>query len=232
MTRPFLCRASDDRRYYVKGRDAGRRSLLCEWTAGHLALALGLPVAEFAIVNVLPELLKFETPGIDLRALGAGPAFGSLAVGRPTEFALGDLHTTPKTTQQAILIFDWWVRNGDRTLTQTGGNPNLLWDQDRNALVVIDHNLAFDSDFDRSAFWQTHVFAAQRGAIWDDLAERGIWSRRLSEALPQFALACDKVPTEWWFEGDDASIPANFDREPIEAMLGACLGSDFWKPDS
>jgi hypothetical protein len=30
-TRPFLCCCDDDQLYFVKGRDAGHRSLLCEW---------------------------------------------------------------------------------------------------------------------------------------------------------------------------------------------------------
>lgn len=30
-TRSFLCRCDDDQLYFVKGRDAGHRSLLCEW---------------------------------------------------------------------------------------------------------------------------------------------------------------------------------------------------------
>jgi len=231
ITKPFLCRGSDDRQYYVKGRQAGRRSLLCEWTAGHLALALGLPVADFAIVNVRSELLRFGLPGIDLNALGPGPAFGSRVVARPTEFTRSDLQSTAKKDQQAILVFDWWVRNADRSLTELGGNPNLLWDLDRDALVVIDHNLAFDRGFSQNDFWKTHVFAARRDSIWDDLIARDQWSRRLSEALPQFFLACDTAPAEWWFEGDDASLPADFDREQINVLLSDCLSSAFWKSE-
>ena len=49
LTRPFICRGDDDEVYFVKGLDAGRRSLICEWIAGRLGVALGLPVAPLKI---------------------------------------------------------------------------------------------------------------------------------------------------------------------------------------
>ena len=74
MTRPFICRCEDDRLYYVKGRGAGPRSLLCEWLAGHLANALDLPVPEFVIAQASKELVDLFPDGGDLGAL---PAFAS-----------------------------------------------------------------------------------------------------------------------------------------------------------
>ncbi len=75
MTHPFICRGDDDNTYFVKGIGAGRRSQICEWVAGRLALDLGLPIAPFKIVDV-PEELVAVSP--DCRELGAGPAFDSL----------------------------------------------------------------------------------------------------------------------------------------------------------
>ncbi|MFI3120278.1 MAG: hypothetical protein QX203_09880 [Methylococcaceae bacterium] len=57
------------------------------------------------------------------------------------------------------MIFDLWVENLDRTLTEKGGNPNLLWKTDESAgLYVIDHNLIFDDEFNKADFWVTHAF--------------------------------------------------------------------------
>ena len=75
ITHPFICRGDDDNTYFVKGSGAGRRSLVCEWIAGHLAVALGLPIAPFKIVEVPVELVEGNPLYSDL---GDGPAFGSL----------------------------------------------------------------------------------------------------------------------------------------------------------
>lgn len=156
VTRPFLCRCEDDRLYYVKGRGAGPRSLLCEWLGGHLARAFGLPLPEFAIVQASQDLIDLFPEGSDL---GVGPAFASLQIRDPQWFTVAHVSDVPVALQRDVLVFDWWVRNSDRTLTVLGGNPNLLWDTADNKLVVIDHNAAFDRDFDAAQFVQTHVFS-------------------------------------------------------------------------
>jgi hypothetical protein len=89
QTRPFLCLGDDGRTYYVKGRGAGRRSLLCEWTAGNLAAALRLPIAPFQIVNVPAVLVQRAVPGLALNELGAGAAFGSVMAGSGAQNTTG-----------------------------------------------------------------------------------------------------------------------------------------------
>lgn len=77
VTRPFICRGDDGEVYFVKGKDAGRRSQICQWVAGRLAVLMGLPVAPFQQVSV-PEALAEFNAGTQLDGLGAGMAFGSL----------------------------------------------------------------------------------------------------------------------------------------------------------
>ncbi|MFB9241010.1 HipA family kinase, partial [Massilia antarctica] len=77
ITKPFICRGDDGKIYFVKGRGAGRRSLLCEWIAGNLGLSLGLPIAPFTVVDVPGALISLASRE-DLNELGSGPAFGSL----------------------------------------------------------------------------------------------------------------------------------------------------------
>jgi len=43
-TGPFLCRASDGRQYFVKGRAATASGLMREWLGATLAQRFGLPV--------------------------------------------------------------------------------------------------------------------------------------------------------------------------------------------
>ena len=42
ITKPFICRGEDEHIYFVKGRGAGMRSLICEWVVGNLAIKLGV----------------------------------------------------------------------------------------------------------------------------------------------------------------------------------------------
>jgi hypothetical protein len=221
ITRPFICRADDGNLYFVKGRGAGVRSLIAEWTCGRLAQALGLPCAAFAVAHVPEEL---AAPGLvpEFSDLGAGPAFGSLALSHVQEINLSHLADVDEALQADVLVFDWWIRNSDRTLTGQGGNPNLLWDQDRGSLVVIDHNQAFDPAFDPQAFLDLHVFSGVAGRI-----SRAGYQSRLEAALDVFESACEGVPPQWWWFAED--VPADFDRREIGGLLARCREAGFWE---
>lgn len=160
VTRPFICRGDDGNTYFVKGIGAGRQSQVYEWIAGGLALELSLPIAPFDIVAV-PEELVAVSP--NYRELGAGPAFGSLKQ-TIMELNYAMVDEVPVELQQAVLAFDWWIRNNDRMLTESGGNPNLFWEPEEGRLVIIDHNQAFDPRFSVEDFLDYHVFrCAGRG---------------------------------------------------------------------
>ncbi len=213
----------------MKGRGAGRRSQLCEWTAGNLAAALGLPIAPFQIVNVPAALVRLAIPGLALDELGSGAAFGSAKAASSVEFAVSDLARVTPEMRREIFLFDWWIQNDDRTLTDKGGNPNLLWDAENRRVVVIDHNLAYHEGLDGPLFMATHVFGKEREAIWSDLVRRAEWSKRFLSVLPAFDQACDNAPAEWWFEDESGGVPANFDRLAIRAVLERAASDIFWK---
>lgn len=225
-TRPFLCRCDDDQLYYVKGRGAGPRSLFCEWLGGHLAEAFGLPVPPFAVVQAPRELVDLYPEGSDL---GSGPAFGSRRVAHTQEFATPYLRHVSVQLQRDVLMFDWWVRNEDRTLTPLSGNPNLLWNTTAHRLVVIDHNNAFDRDFNAVAFSQAHVFAGCIPSIFQDLVEHVSYAERFKQVLAVWSTACQNVPHEWWFADEERTVPADFDPDAALALLQRCTHEDFWK---
>lgn len=106
ITKPFICRGDDGQVYFVKGRGAGRRSLICEWVAGQLGRRLGLPIAHFEIVQVPQELLSIAMRD-DLVELGAGKAFGSRKV-PVVELTASHLDDVPGEVQRDVLAFDWW----------------------------------------------------------------------------------------------------------------------------
>ena len=225
-TQPFHCRCEDGRLYFVKGRSAGPRSLLCEWLAGHLARALGLPVPEFAVVKAPPELLSAHTQGAELGLL---PAFASHAVAITRELIPLYLEQVNEELKRELAVFDWWIRNQDRTLSTNSGNPNLLWDDAENRLVVIDHNLAFDRDFDARTFIDTHVFGSSLIALRDDDAAQERLLRKLRAAKGVWAQACNDAPADWWFADEERTIPVDFDRDAALSLLNRCETTDFWR---
>ena len=160
--------------------------------------------------------------------LGSEPAFGSRCVSNVQELALPHLTDIPPAQQHDVLVFDWWVHNTDRTLTQHGGNPNLLWNTQANALVVIDHNAAFDTTFDPHEFSRTHVFANQISSIFQDAAKQHHYAERLCDTLAVWPEACQNVPNEWWFADEERTVPTDFDPEAALAMLNRCTHEAFW----
>jgi len=226
-TRPFLCRGDDEHWYFVKSRSsAGLQSLVREWVAGCLAKEFGLPIAPFECVSIPEELIVPEL-GTELEVLGSGLSFGSRRVDLVQELTISHLNDVPASVQQDVLIFDWWVRNSDRSLTIHGGNPNLLWDQRNSSLVVIDHNLAFDEEFNEAEFLKLHIFSGQIEAVFFDLVKRAEYEERMGRALATFERACDTVPEGWYWIDDD--IPVRFDRSMIRIMLERFTNDDFWR---
>ncbi len=220
---PYRCRGDDDQLYYVKGRNTGRASQWSEWIGGHLGKALGLPIPPFRLVNISQELLD-EAP-LEWRELGVGPAFASQAHPTAQWFETTYVTHVSEPLQQDVLVFDWWIRNADRSR----GNPNLLWDDGERSIVVIDHNQAFDLNFDPAEFHDLHIFAGVGRAIFDDLVSQARYAERLVEALAVWDEACDNAPLEWRWANDEQDVPANFDLAAARAWLDRCSTAEFWR---
>jgi len=225
-TLPFLCQSHDGQLYFVKGKGAGKRSLICEWLASNLALELGLPIAPFDIVYV-PEQLVELASSMNLAELGSGPAFGSKMLS-VTELTMVNVPGISENVQRDLLAFDWWVRNGDRTLSNSGGNPNLFIESESNDLVVIDHNLAFDRDFSKTDFLQSHVFSGQGSSLLRDMIYTQQYSPRFKEVLAKWDEICELVPSEWLFVDDYETVKTDFDFDEAFNMLTQCDSGSFW----
>jgi hypothetical protein len=226
VTRPFVCRGNDDEIYYVKGSGAGRRSQICEWIAGRLGESLGLHIPAFAIVEVPWEL--GDLGGMpDLADLGTGPAFGSRRHSL-IELPHSAVDDVPPEVQRDVLIFDWWIHNEDRTLTAAGGNPNLFWDPAEGALLVLDHNQAFDPDFDPANFQRLHAFKGQIPALFGDLVSRAEYARRLELALERWGAILAEIPPEWHFQDAEMTVPTQFDASAELKLLTRCMDKEFW----
>ncbi|RZI59380.1 MAG: hypothetical protein EOP37_12195 [Rubrivivax sp.] len=223
MTRPILCRAEDGRRYYVKGQQTDRASLWREWIAGYMALALGLPIAPFVLVQANESVLRELS--VELRLLGSTPAFGSAERESVIWYENSLRDQVDVRVRQAVLVFDWWVKNGDRQV----GNTNMLWTSSSRQLAIIDHNQAFDEAFDKVAFVQNHVFASDWNALMADAELRAAWTHRLSEALIVARWACENAPAEWRWANTEQDVPAAYDPENALRVLARCVEPDFWR---
>lgn len=218
MTRPFLVRAEDDALYVAKGRETTQRGLIAEWICAHLAQQLGLPIPAYSLLLVSPELVSALGP--EVSALGHGAVFGSLQQSGVQEFAVTQLKRVDAGQRRMLLAFDWWVENADRSLSPHGGNPNLLWNAAKSKLLVIDHNLAFDADFDEAAFFATHVFRQDADTVFGDLVCRAETSALLDAALSCFDTAVQGMPPEWlWLDGVERTLPVQVDFEAIKRRL-------------
>ena len=136
------------------------RGLIKEWMGANLAEVFGLPVPPFEIA-ILDSALANAYTGKAASELRGGLVFASKQVPSATELKFETTHSIDKLTKLSVLIFNLWVENEDRTLSDLGGNPNLLWKTDDSKLHVIDHNLIFDGEFNLGNFWATHVFRSE-----------------------------------------------------------------------
>ncbi|WP_440978706.1 HipA family kinase [Sphingomonas pseudosanguinis] len=168
MTQPFLCHLDDGQLYAVKGRQALRQGLIAEVVAGFLGRELGLPIPPFVIGRMPTSLVRHHGDPDVAHAIGDGPVFAS-AWQEPIQ------PVTPVILAQQnaalscwLYVFDHWIANGDRTLTEHGGNPNLFVRLEDGALIVIDHNLAFAASYDPARELPLH---AGRPA-WDRMRRR------------------------------------------------------------
>lgn len=227
VTQPYICKAADGLMYFVKGKGAGVASLVKEWLAGCLAEAFELPVPRFAILNVPRDLYEAGRNGM-LADLGYGPVFGSQRIANANEITVGENAKVPIDTRQRIAVFDWWVMNGDRTLSEHGGNPNILWDTFAGRAFIIDHNLAFDQTISLAALEKSHVFGAQLSEIIDSPALQRHWSEEFSRRLKTWDTYSNELPERWLYLDDQLSIPSRFDAASAVKILRRFETSSMW----
>jgi len=134
-----------------------------------------------------------------------------------------------------LLLVDLWLQNEDRSLSELGGNPNLLvaqipplpdddpegvlWkDQPRREMLwAYDFNLAFDEDFSRERFFNVHVFGEALKKWPEGFREE--MEPRLREALSDVRSIFAELPLEWLYVDGDESLPVQLDVERVISVL-------------
>ena len=227
-TQPYICRGSNDKTYYVKGKGAGFGSLWKEWIAGSLALQLGLPIAAFSLVHVPKALYDVGRTNV-LADLGFGVLFGSEHVESSSELSVMNAGFIQDKTKRDIAAFDWWVKNGDRTLTENGGNPNILWSESCQRPFVIDHNLAFDSAVTLISLLESHIFAPQLQEICEQPSLQRHYQGRFEHALESLDGIFRDIPQRWHHADEAETVKVNFSIDAAIAILERHRSKDFWK---
>ncbi len=222
---PYLCRGDNGLNYYVKGRQSGLLTRVNEWVCAHLGRALGLPIPEFRLAEISTELLSVTSP--NLRSIGLGLGFASQEVPLTCWFEEANRPKVDEELQRKLLVFDWWIRNDDRNAS----NPNLLWDSANQKVIVIDHNLAFDSEFDTRGFRDNHIFGHHWESISSDLVTRSFFQQQLEAALPAFDQALASIPEEWQWMDLEQTIPSIIDFNQLSDQLSRCKTEEFWRAE-
>jgi hypothetical protein len=209
-TQPVICRAEDGHEYVVKGRFAGHKALIAEWVANRLGKLLGLPIPDFEQLRLDPLLLEYSAKAMEIERLGPGILFGSRRVPNVVEIRQADLPRLDLNLQARVLAFDWWVANADRVFIAGAGNPNLLWAEDQQRLVVIDHNLAFEPAL-MGDFWSEHAFRDAR-RLWSEGFRAGM-ALEFRSAMAQLPVIWRELPADW------TDLPGGLTLVAIESLL-------------
>lgn len=225
FSEPYLCRGENGLNYYVKGRQSGLTSRINEWICAHLGRAFGLPIPEFELAEITPDLLSVTST--NLQSIGLGLGFASQEVPLTCWLEVAIRSKVDDDLQRKILVFDWWIRNKDRSTS----NTNLLWNSAQQKVTVIDHNLAFDPEFNADEFKSSHIFGHYWDTISSDLVTRSFYQQQLEAALPAFDQAIASIPNEWNWIDLEQTIPATLDINQLRNQLLRCTTDDFWRAE-
>lgn len=229
-TNPFRCKTESGRHIYVKPAGVLSTSLIAEWLGGRLAQHMGLPCAEIGIIEVPQALATAVNTTPEWSDFKAGIGFGSYSMGENyVEMTANDCRSLSSTGLAELLVFDYWIKNGDRQLTGYGGNPNTLVDSTRTKFCVIDHDNAFDENFDMAQFRRNHLAARFRNH-WQSDRNRSLWIENVRNALAIFHEIWQELPHQWLYSDLDNSNEPKYTPQPYEDILSRPLtnADTFW----
>jgi len=207
-TYPYLCTCEDNAQYVVKGRGAGRDGRIKELVCAELGRLIGLPIPPFRIAYVDNLLLNFHENRTEVFShIGEGFCFASRMIEYPSIVRKEEIGNIDIEKRCRILLFDWWVMNLDRH----DANTNLLWTKD-GSIKVIDHNLAFDRNFNDDEFFTRHLFRKDRAMPEVGLSFPRMVSEQSLNALSHFESIWKQIPEEWLLNeyGDVADESLNY----------------------
>ncbi|RUO75122.1 hypothetical protein CWI80_04035 [Pseudidiomarina sediminum] len=152
--------------------------------------------------------------------LGHGELFATKYIEGLQEVTYQTLEASDGAIAASLFVFDWWIRNDDRNLSQKGGNPNLFYQPANKNFFVIDHNLAFDQSIDFNEFKANHLGRTS----WEqkrNLFTRDEFERRAHLGLDKIDEIFAQLPDEW-------AITDDF-LEEVRLLLTSIEEDAFWE---
>ncbi|CDT63844.1 conserved hypothetical protein [Vibrio coralliirubri] len=216
-TEPYLCKADDGKMYVVKGSNATNEGLVKELIVASLGEKFGLPIPPFQIAWVDDLLVEYNS--FDLEA---GYCFASLYQPNIQEITYNQLKEVNRQQLRDLFVFDYWIRNNDRNLTEHGGNPNFFKDQSSKDTFVLDHNLSFAPDFEVSDHLSQHVSSDSWGQL--ELLDRETYTEKFKEALEDIDSIIEAIPNDWLETYTTDTIETE-----IKVVLNKFLDDAFWE---
>ncbi|WP_040976836.1 HipA family kinase [Necropsobacter massiliensis] len=225
VTRPYLCEASNGKTYVVKTKSSlTSKQIIAEYVAACLAKKLGLPIPDFKLVYISEFIAKSVCP--DWReGISEGLAFGIEYIDDAVLVKFKQAYVCCDVLlQKQIYLFDFWINNSDRTLSDKDtGNVNLLFSRSLKKLFIIDHNLAFDADLSDTHF-AYHIFSkANRNWIFD-LVDRPYLQDKFCEVARDIDDILGSIPEEWLPDDDGCCY-----LKSIKNIINRILTDSFWK---
>ncbi|ELV8621697.1 hypothetical protein QNF08_001705 [Vibrio vulnificus] len=219
QTGPYLCADEDDNEYIVKGPRTTYRGLVHELVCATLGKSMGLPIPDFDIAYVDRTLLRYSE-----YSLSEGDWFASKFEPNIQDLVYSAVDKLDQELLKLLFIFDYWIKNNDRTLTEKGGNPNVFIKPDGVSIIVLDHNLAFCPTFD--AEWdEKKMLHVGAGAWYQEqlsLYDRQTFSELMKKAIR--SLDDLEFPDEWREYCSIDSI-----MEDIRLTLARYETEEFWE---
>ena len=230
---PGIVEADDLGTYVCKFRGAGQgpRVLVAEVIVAGLARRLGLRTPDLVVLDLDPEIARYEADEEVQDLLTASPGANLGVDFLPGAFGFDGEDAVDRTEAASVIWLDAMTANVDRSWR----NPNLLWWQRR--LWLIDHGASLyfhhswqggvgdPERFARQA-WDPadHVLGAALGAVAE--VDQHLRARLTDDVLAEVV---GEVPDVWLDPVPGAESPADL-RAAYVAFLGARLRSDAWVP--
>ncbi|EAN9585816.1 hypothetical protein GB312_08740 [Salmonella enterica] len=161
----------------------------------------------------------------DLRGeLSPGPAFATRFVENASTINIQQARSAVNIQdQKKIFFFDRWINNADRSLTDIGGNVNIIFDAVNNRYYLIDHNLAFAQDTTDDEY-DVHVYSAN-GRKWEfDILDKPELMDLASGAIGSVEEKFNQVPDEWFSSDEERELMLN----EIMNCLNRVSDREFW----
>lgn len=228
--KPFICMTEKGRKIYLKTAGVLGSSLIAEWLGGRLAELMTLGCADIAIIEV-PEMLAKANLKPEWSEFKAGVGFGSYAM--PSgyrDLMASDIGRLKEAHLAELFLFDYWIQNLDRIMGPVAGNPNALVSSDLTELIAIDHDNAFDVDFDAQAMDKHHIGRSVRH-YWRDKHRQESWLNRARVAISVLDEIWGELPEEWVYSDLDNTNSEIYTKDYYRRILEKPLrdSADFWK---